>query len=226
MEYSIYDSPPIPKIFPCIELKTARKETPGLQVVDFILWSMNRSKRTPPHDDWREHLNLKLSVAWKEVEGPIEKGTYILGDEVEIPYPHYPDFCLPVKDPIGCEGLIKTYILIEQYLKYVSKQIFPPHAEHLKYKVINIVNQLSKKDAKFSDELIREVSSVFLRLFDTLPIYDGLNESDKDTWTKFLTARRMASLFLREDLNGVDSCDYIALWRRNTIKENSQILDI
>lgn len=227
IEYTIYDSPEIPVKFPLIKLKTADKRNPGLQVTDFILWSMNRSKGVPSHGDWYKRLELKLSSAFNEVEGPIEKGSYLLGEETESPLPSYPDYCLPVKDPIGAEGLINTYILIERYLKYISRQLFPPHAEHLKVGVVNIVKQLSNRDKSFSNDLIQESSSVFIRLFDTLPIYDSLTEDDKNTWSNLLTARKMAALFLRKDLpNGVESCDYITIWRTKIIRENPQLLEM
>lgn len=111
IEYTIYDPPEIPVKFPFVKLKTADKRNPGLQVTDFILWSMNRSKGVSFHCDWYKRLKLKLSSAYNEIGGTIEKGIYLLGDETEKPLPSYPDYCLPVKDPIGTEGLINTYIL-------------------------------------------------------------------------------------------------------------------
>lgn len=129
--------------------------------------------------------------------------------------------------PIDAKELINTYILIERYLKYISRQSFPLHVEHLKDGVVNIVKQLSNKNKFFSNELVQESSSVFIRLFDTLPIYDGLTENDENIWSGLLTARKMAALFLREDLpNGVISCDHITRWRKKIIRENPQLLEL
>jgi hypothetical protein len=226
LEYSVYDIPAVPIIFPHIKLGVGDKRTPGLQVTDCILWSMNRSKRIPPDNIWIKRLNLKLSSTSNEVNGPREWGSYILGDEIESPS-SYPNYALPVKDPTDNEELIQTYILIERSLRYVSTRPFPPHAKHLKDELVNTVGQLSKKDTTFSTQLIQEASSIFIRLFDTLPIYDGLTEDNNDKWSQLLTAKKMASLFLRKDLiHGVRSCDYITNWRRKIIKENPQVLDI
>lgn len=224
-ELQVYEYPSIPYLFPNITLEQRGKKEPGLQLTDFILWAIQRTKKSHPDNKWFRCLNLKLSHLFHSKEGLIQGGTYYLKEKVKSPLIKYPNNCLPVNDPTSNEELFNSYLIMEQMLRDVSKNLLPDHVQHLKNMFDKVINGLLN-ETSFSDRLIREASSIFIRLFDTLPIYKNIPEDNIKIWSDILTARKMASLFLHRNLpHGIDSCDYITQKRKIMQKNNSVLFN-
>jgi hypothetical protein len=56
-----YDQPSFLTFYPAMEIKAENKQNAGIQVVDFLLWAVNRAKRKKPDFTWKERLNFKMS---------------------------------------------------------------------------------------------------------------------------------------------------------------------
>ncbi len=220
-ERQVYEYPSIPYLFPNITLEQRSKKDaePGLQVTDFILWAIQRTKRINPDNIWFKRLNLKSSYSFHSEDGLIQGGTYYLKRRIKSPLVKYPDNCLPVNEPTN-EELFNSYLIIEQTLRNISKILLPDHVLHLKSKFDIVINGLLN-ETSLSDNLIRDASSMFIRLFDTLPIYKDIPEYKNKIWSDILTARKIASFLLHRELpHAINSCDYIAQQREIMIPKN------
>lgn len=228
IELSIFRDPSNPSFFPNIEIKIAGKENPGLQVTDFILWSLNRHTVKPSHDDWFERLGLMLDYNYSEDKWPLQGGAYILKNKIEFSPFKYPSIL--IEKPKSSQEVREAYLLIERFIRYISKKSFPDHALHLKEKTLNIYKRLINEPTNV--ELIRETSSTFIRLFDTFPLYNDLplkgpfTTEDKNKWSKLLIAREISSISLnRRNGNAVRLCHDILRFRQDVIKNNPEILE-
>jgi len=225
-EKSIYDYPSIPSLFPHIEIIIKDKSESGLQLADFILWAVNRSNMIPSDLTWLERLELKFRQSINDINGPIESGSYRLKDGVKSHFIKYPDSVLPIKDGNTNQDLIDSFILIEKSLKNALNNSLPDRVNHLKTDLSEKVEKLKNKDLHFSTELIQQSASIFLRLFDTLPLYKNFSDNDFEKWNKILFARKIAGLILRNDLpHGVNTMDYLTKYRRKIINEDPSILE-
>lgn len=226
-ERNIYDYPSIPSLFPKIQMKIGEKSEYGLQVTDFILWAVNRSKMKPAKSDWFNRLNLEHRQSFIEKEGPLQGGSYFINREITTPFVKYPRAALPSKDNSSNSTIINSYVLIEHILKIIQEHPLPSHVEHLKDNLNSTVEKLSNKNLSFSNELVQKAASIFLRLFDTLPIYKDFSDNDIDKWASILIARKIASLILRIDLpHGVATMDYVTKSRRDIIKTDFNLLEV
>ncbi len=100
----------------------------------------------------------------------------------------------------------------------------PNHVLHLKPMVSNFCIFFDN-DETLTHEKLGLMVSIFIRFFDTLPIYNGLEDSDETKWTMILKAKKMAGLFLHNDLiHGVRSSIAIIRWRKEIMKSNKEIL--
>lgn len=228
IELSIFRDHSNPAIFPSIELKIAGKENPGLQVTDFILWSLNRHTSELYPSEWFERLNLKLDYSYSEDDGPLHGGAYILGDKIEDGYFEYPK--IQVKKPKSSNEVREAYLLIERFIRHISKKLFPDHVSHLKEKTLKISKRLLSEPT--SVELLRETSSAFIRLFDTFPLYHDLplngpfTTEEKKKWSKLLLAREIASISLnRRSGDAVRLCHDVLRFRLDIVKNNPEILE-
>jgi len=225
-EKNIYDYPSIPSLFPKIQMKIGEKSENGLQVTDFILWTVNRSKMNPVKLDWFNRLKLKHRHSFIENEGPLQGGSYFINNEIKTPFFKYPETVLPIKEQISNEEVINSYIIIEHIIKIIEKQSLPNHVEHLKDELINTVNKLSNENLSSSTELIQKTCSLFLRFFDTLPIYKDFSDNQTDRWASILSAKKIAGLILRNDLShGIGTLDYITRFRKDIVKNDFTLLN-
>lgn len=218
VERSVYDTPTIPAVFPDVKVGVAGKEVPGLQVADYLIWATNRSLRSVPDPVWSKKAGLKESVKFSSVGGPSQGGTSILGSEIKRPFANYPQ----INTAIECNGnfeIVSCFVRIERTLRHLSQQTLPIHVAHLTAGLGDLVAKLGLPGGT-STELVQDMASYYIRLFDTLPLYLGIPESDPN-WAVLLVTRRMASLVLRGDLLiGVRTCDYICMWRRQQLEQD------
>lgn len=81
----------------------------------------------------------------------------------------------------------------------IDKNDFNEKNEHLYSDFDKISIKLKAKDYYLKDNDLTEVGSVFLRLFDTLPVYSHIQENDKEAWTILLNSKYLASMLVRND---------------------------
>lgn len=223
LDCNIYNQPSIITYYPDIKVAVMNKNNPGLQVVDFLLWVFNRASMKKPDNVWKERLRFKHYSSHTVQDSPDSGGDFYinesLNDEGRLNYPY------KVEEPVNVEEFYQSYVTIEKTLRQLEKIEFPNHALHLRYKLDKLESEVFSQMTMINDRLLNDIASLFIRLFDTLPIYDSIGESDKESWDLILKAKKMAGLFLRHDLiHGVRSSMAIIRWRNEVIKSRPEIL--
>jgi hypothetical protein len=96
---------------------------------------------------------------------------------------------------------VDLYLFIEQQLLKIDCTAIPNHILHLREKLIGAVKKLNFANQEKVDykKVIQEVCSIYIRLFDTLPLYQGLLGNDFTQWSKFLLSRKFASELLFQE---------------------------
>ena len=211
LELTTYDHPSFLTYYPDFEIRISDKLCPGIQASDFILWTLNRANKSKPDETWKKRLNFKLYSEFYEENGTQSGGTYKFNSfSIDYGRMNYP---FKVNDPETNEELFQSYLTIEQTVRQICNMDLPEHVWHLKPMLIAIRNLLNN-DKYLTYEKLSLMSSIFIRLFDSLPIYEALNDTDELEWSLILKAKKMAGLFLRKDLiHGVRSSDTILRWR-------------
>jgi hypothetical protein len=215
LDLATYKHPSFLTYYPDLEIKISNKLCPGIQATDFILWTLNRANKSKPDETWKKRLNLKLYSEYYEEKGTQSGGTYRLNSfSIDYGRLNYP---FKVNDPETNDELFQSYLTIEQTVRHISKIDLPEHVRHLE-PMLSIIRNLFDNDKHLSYEKLSLMSSIFIRFFDTLPIYEALDDIDELKWSLILKAKKMAGLFLRNDLiHGVRSSDAILRWRNEML---------
>ncbi len=199
IEHSVADLPMMPAIFPRIKLSIEKKENPGLQVVDFLLWAMNRMHFDQPDDTWFSRLGL-LSLVTFQREGKTEyHGRYYLKRAVSTPERHYPEAALDVESTLTSnEQVAHAYLLMERAIRGIYTDLLPEHIAHFTETVRAL--QCELRDIQvFLPETLERLCSLFIRMFDTAPLYGDMTALELNEAAAWLHARRLAALSLRSD---------------------------
>jgi hypothetical protein len=94
----------------------------------------------------------------------------------------------------------------------------PKSLEHFSAQFLEVKN-LFEFNKNFTENNLIQVASLYIRLFDTLPIYHNLDNSDLRNWSLLLKAKKTAGLILRQDLiQGYRSAMAILDWREEILK--------
>lgn len=232
IETILVQPPDIPAYFPDITTKVSNKKNAGLKVADFILWAINRTKKKNPDPKWYNRLEFtfisdgKFNIKDKLYTG----GQCLLKEGLERKYPNfrYPASYLNFqKLPNSFLDLLDLYLFIEYQLLKVNCTAIPTHILHLRDDLINAVinfdfpNQFNQEHQK----IIQKVASIYIRLFDTLPVYLDLAETDCNQWSKFLLSRRFASqLLFQEDAEVQRFCYSLVEYKRRSLQRHRENL--
>jgi hypothetical protein len=186
------DIPSYKVYFPKINIVLAGKDHPGLQVVDFLLWAINRSKKIPPNEIWSKRLAIK-AFHYYEDKGGRNRGQYRINS--------YPDtdlkvnYDLPFEKAETWEEVNEAFILIERFLRTIDKTDFSEINIYL-WEDSNNLRELLKDETKHLTVAdIENIGRLFIRLFDTLPLYSNL-KSDKE-WKAMFHAKYLAAMLSR-----------------------------
>jgi hypothetical protein len=220
----VYNVPAIPVPYPPIEVKTSGKSCPGLQVTDFLLWSINR-RIVDPGDPWAERAGLQTNFHSHEESGRQVFAKYSLGPRfLDLPINQYPNEVLPVPEWTGHDRVRDSFIVMNHVVEETSTQVLDK-APHLESCVRECFPGRGRRHLLDPVQAVRAVARAYLRLFDTLPVYAGLSPEDVDTWHRLLGARRIASLVQRDDLaHGVETLGYLARFRNDLQANHPEVL--
>lgn len=207
-----YNIPYYKTFYPKLNIQLKDKNDAGLQVVDFLMWAINRTKTSNPNQVWHNRLKYKTWYEYKD-EGNQNRAKYHLNTfptdtEVNEDY--------PVKfEKYGeWEQFFNAYVIIERFLVSIDKNDFNEKSEHLFSDLDKISTKLKAINYHLNNNDLTEVGSVFLRLFDTLPIYNHIQDNDKEAWTILLNAKYLASMLVRNDqIHFNRTKDEIHRWR-------------
>lgn len=224
LDLHAYDHPSYITCYPDIQVVVSNKNNPGLQVVDFLLWVFNRASMKKPDNNWKNRLKFTSSSSHTIPNSPDSGGDFYINESPNIKGRlNYP---FRAEDPKNDNEFYQSYLTIEHTLRQLTKMDFPDHASHLCPKLDKINSEIFSTETLINIEQLSEISSLFIRVFDTLPIYDSIQESDMIRWSSLLRAKKMAGLFLRHDLiHGMRSSMNIVRWRNLNIKLNPEIFN-
>jgi hypothetical protein len=195
-EESTYGIPSFKTFFPKIHIRLSGKSDPGLQVVDFLLWTANRSKRQPPENTWMKRLKI-TSGHWYTDKKKHNRAHYRLNSVlIQKPEAKYPYKFQKTED---WEQLQNAYIIIERILVNLDIGDFPSHAIHLYPNFEVISNRLKDISYHLKSEDLEWAGRVFLRLFDTVPLYKDIKPDEVEKWTTLFHAKYLASMLIRKD---------------------------
>lgn len=181
----------IPFYAPNVVFRTVGKSEPGIQVVDFILWALNR-RTLDKRCLWVDRLGLKFSECSGARNSPEKSAVWLLGQPPPYERTLYPDGAFPLPE-IRDKDWVWGAENIRCLLLGLSRQSLPRHVDHLAERLHELVPALQRA---VESEALRKAASLFLRLFDTLPLYQKVPKKDVATWRQLLLLRRIASSFL------------------------------
>jgi hypothetical protein len=233
IDWSTYDGTMIPSYYPATTATVRSKCEPGLQVADLLLWASVQKKYHPGTKRaaigawcglhcWAESGFEGEPVRWISCDLNGDDPKLIGPDRIWLK-------SYPVKfddvDRIDNTQLAHLYCLAERVVRGCAVGTLPAHAEHLRPGLARAVARLRNADRVGSNE-IQDVARQFIRLFDTVPLYDGLQDGDT-TWVRLVQARRFLGLCLREDLiHGGRTLDYFLHVRRNNAQASPSAFGI
>lgn len=192
-EGSSYDIPSYKTYFPKINIILAGKSNPGLQVVDFMLWAVNRSKKIPPNEIWMKRLAFKNWHYYKDGDGH-KRGQYYLNCQPDINLKV--NYDLPFKKADSWDEVIEAFILIERFLRHIDESNFTNANSHL-WKDVTNISKLLKDDSKhLKSENLELIGRLFIRLFDTLPLYADISTDEE--WKLMFHAKYLAAMLTRK----------------------------
>lgn len=196
-EGATYNIPSYKTFYPKLNIQLKDKKEPGLQVVDFLIWALNRTKTTNPNQVWHNRLKYKTWYEYKD-EGNQNRAKYYLNifpTDTEF----NEDYPIKFKKYEEWEQFLYAYVIIERFLVSLEKNDFTDKNEHLFSDFDKISAKLKAIDYHLNSDDFTEVGSVYLRLFDTLPIYSHIQDNDKEAWTILLNSKYLASMLVRND---------------------------
>ncbi|SUX45665.1 DUF3800 domain-containing protein [Chryseobacterium indoltheticum] len=183
--------------YPKLNILLKNKNEPGLQVVDFLIWASNRTNKLIPDNTWQKRLGYKTWYSYKEMND-FNRAKFYLNfyPDDNIEDDGYPQ---KFEKPQTWDEFINAYIHIEKFILHIDDSDFNENNIHL-YDDFNVISEkLNKKNYHLKSDDIRQIGSVFLRMFDTLPIYSHITNDDKKSWTVLLHMKYLASMFVRQD---------------------------
>ncbi len=211
LDQTVFDHPRLPAFYPKFTVIESDKNTPGIQIADFLLWALNCKLFEPGSKKsvWYQWAGGgSYSYSDMPSDNPLAKfGWAIFGrnhnfdilqemesENVEIMENIYPKNI--VLDVETDQQVNYLYVIAERHVRYYAAIDIPSHASHLKESLVQLSTDLDSVDVRTPDK-IRRVARMFIRIFDTIPVYEGLARDDK-TFSLLMQARYYLASVLRE----------------------------
>lgn len=183
--------------YPRINILLKSKEEPGLQVVDFLIWAVNRTRSESPDNTWHDRLKYQTWHSYRDV-GNQNRAKYYLNV-----FPNdlnsFEEYPFKFEKPEEWESFIQAYIIIERLLFSIEKSDFDSNSMHLFPDFESISLKLRNTEYFLDNADIERIGSIFIRMFDTLPLYKFISLDDKEAWTVLFHAKYLASMLVRND---------------------------
>lgn len=228
IDRSAYSNAALPAVYPKVTVAVVGKDNPGIQIVDFILWAVKNKYANNRNSRWVDYLSLKISNSFDQPQGDMAGGEYLLNGGIKSPSlgtDVYPPSVFPLEDSYYEKVDFKTiYLWAEQILHSLSTKGLPEHARHFESELNRLCATL-KATAFVQEKLIRQVAKLFIRLFDTVPIYQHLDPaSDAQKFELLLHVRRCMGLILSGEICGRPAVEVFTKLRSQLISENRDVL--
>lgn len=194
------ETPQFRQCFPKVEQFLVNKKNPGTQIIDLILWISQRNLSEKVTNNLELTSGL-MSRMHSEIDNPLNIffKNYYIGKEIRWKN-FYPPKTVPNLniDQLKESDFIKADNFAISVILSLQQQLpLPNHISHLE----NDIKIIAQKIITYTDysEILNEVRWLFILLFDTLPIYTGLPQTDLNTWDNLLTAKQIIASMLRNN---------------------------
>ncbi|MEW7279491.1 hypothetical protein ABW636_12930 [Aquimarina sp. 2201CG1-2-11] len=214
-----YNIPSYKTFYPKINILLKGKNEPGLQVVDFLIWASNRTHKLKPDNTWHKRIKYTTWHSYKE-ENDFNRAQFHLNS-----YPkeissldNYPQ---KFTKPKEWEEYLNAYVHIEKFLVHIEKSDFNENNIHLYDSFNKISEKLKNNEYSIDSDDINQIGSVYLRLFDSLPVYSHISNTDTESWTILFHTKYLASMFVRKGkIHFNRTRDEVLRWRYKMLTEN------
>jgi hypothetical protein len=210
----IQDTAQIRARFPGFDIQISDGASPGIQVCDFLLWTVQRTKLRGD-DRWQRRVGLRMLYESKEVDGHQAKGTYALGQPGEVEF--LPNSVRPRAPQTGTMPFadITTAMLeIEADVRRAHAEAMAGNRRIIRHAdaLTTAVNVLDGKDSAS----VVAVARSFILICDTLPMYDPTDV----TQATRASEKRLVAAFVMDDrfVNCVRTRDHWDRWLRQRLQ--------
>lgn len=190
-----YEQPWNPLYFPKVEFKICGKNEPGLQFVDFLLWSTSRNING--NGTWFDRIQSLCKSSMNQEGGGWGGVDITLGSFNNDPDSFYQasDFPNDFDKSIDKNKLYNFLVHAQKVINNIHVNVCPDEYNHLRDDIEYVYNnRLSIDDI----DIITKISSIYIRVFDQIPlITDKTSQSDKEF---LLLSKKYLGLTLRNDL--------------------------
>lgn len=222
LEGASYHNPMAKTFFPKISVQIGTKNEPGLQVADFMSWAVSRSLKQPKKTEWEKWLKrigFHFTAFNTVVDGYEGGGQCYLNEEPDEWPSNYPFRFTKTETS---EDLIHGYVIIERFMWHVDETDFNADNIHLLPEFLKI-SAMCKSMQPLRNDDFRLIARMFIRLFDSLPLYSHIDDTDKEGWTSIFYAKHTATLLImRGFIHTGRTQDFIQRWRYQLIRDNPQ----
>lgn len=228
IDQGAYLQPFLSTLYPKIEVNVVEKSNPGIQIIDFITWAMNNQYSRNKKGEWVGRLLLKFSMRYDVPTGYMAGSEYYLGKGIVIQQilrlDSYPHQALSLNDDFyRTIDLQTTYMIAEQILNEIHKNRLPDQASHFQEELDELNNHLQKDIV--STDTIKRAAKLFIRLFDTLPMYSSFSkDQDHKFYKVLLHVKRSMGLMNGGKINGLPAAEFFKQIREAIILTNKSIL--
>jgi hypothetical protein len=185
--------PNIPMRFPRIRLSLVGGDEPGVQICDFLLWSVQRARlenlAPTGEQDWMKRLGLSARMGGGPVGGAQQEANLTLGRGVERWFmPNMTGGIPRALDRIEKRDLLELMREIEvEVLRVAAISPGHPRIGHLESHLRDAASRLANPTGL--DDIVK-VAAAFLLCCDTLPTYDP---ADASNYVHVIERRRIAA---------------------------------
>lgn len=214
--------PALYSIYPKITWTPCDKRNPGTQVADLVLWAVNNTifddkSKSIDAQDLMKLMNVSTSVSGKipsdETEQEGRLGRYAINRQspfFELERDRYPT---GVNLNVRYEELRILLALVEREIHKAAAST-PAHAQHLAEELVK-VSDILHRTSQIGPSQIQRMARVFLRIFDTFPIYQHLSKDDP-VFAQLLRARHlMGSIFWEHVPSNPKTSEHLAELRNS-----------
>ena len=191
-EGASYNIPSYKTYFPKINILLEGKSSPGLQVVDFLLWSVSRSKKSPKNTIWMKRLLFKTWHYYKD-DDEHNRGQYFLNSMPDVHLKATYD--LPFQKPREWNEILHAYINIEKFLRHIDKTDFTELNSFIWEEYSLLINLIKDNSQPLKYQDIENIGRLFIRLFDKLPLYSNVKTDEE--WRLMFHAKYLAAMLTR-----------------------------
>lgn len=214
LDWSAHEIPHFATHYPLVSWAIAGKDDPGIQAVDFLLWASLQKVLHPESKKacWFDRVKgWSKSYTEEKDTNPFKFGKI----NARVPVKHETSGMYPssaIDSPAPQENLLEVYCLVEVSVHAFSRQQAPAHTAHLR----PLARQVSLAICSHpTPDLVGKVARVFLRLFDTLPLYGSPARLDQPDFQPWYDAKCIAAILARDHISGNGSLSEEILKRRS-----------